>query len=247
MVNPDTIRNILGIIGNVTSFLLFLSPAPTIWRIWKNKSVEEFKFHPIIAGIMNCVMWVFYSMPFVHPHSILVTTVNSLGLVMYIVFNIIYLTYADGKKRRSMSLYYIAEVIFLAALACITMLVFHTHDHRSTFVGIFCDIFGIILYGSPLTIMWKVIKTKSVEFMPPSLSLAGFLNGVVWSAYALVRFDLYILIGNGIGGILGFCQLVLYACYYSSTPKKGKGMEVEEESNIPKQPQIELSTGPHAV
>ncbi|KAK9734994.1 hypothetical protein RND81_04G176200 [Saponaria officinalis] len=240
MVNPDLIRNILGIIGNVTSFLLFLSPAPTIWRIWKNKSVEEFKFHTIVAGIMNCVMWVFYSMPFVHPHSILVTTINSLGLAMYIGFNMVYLMYADNHKRKSMALYYIAELMFLAALACTTMLAFHSHTARSNFVGVFCDVFGIILYGSPLTVMLKVIKTKSVEFMPPSVSLAGFLNGVVWSAYACIRFDPYILIGNGVGGLLGLIQLILYACYYGSTPKKPK-----DASKPP--PQFQQSTGPCAV
>ena len=39
-----------------------------------------------------------------------------------------------------------------------------------------------------------VIKTKSVEFMPLSLSLASFLNGVCWTAYALIRFDLFITV-----------------------------------------------------
>uniref|UniRef100_A0A803KUK8 Uncharacterized protein n=2 Tax=Chenopodium quinoa TaxID=63459 RepID=A0A803KUK8_CHEQI len=52
-----------------------------------------------------------------------------------------------------MCMYYLAEVVFLAALICITLLVFHTHTSRSTFVGIFCDVFGIILYGAPLTVM----------------------------------------------------------------------------------------------
>ncbi|KAL2892370.1 Bidirectional sugar transporter SWEET6b, partial [Bienertia sinuspersici] len=175
--NPELIRNVLGIIGNITSFFLFASPAPTIWRIWKKKSVAEFKFHPIVAGLMNCIMWIFYSMPFVHPHSILVTTINSIGLVMYICYNIVYLICSDYKKR------------------------------------------------------YKVVKTKSVEFMPLSLSLAGLLNGAIWSAYALIKFDLYILIGNGVGALLGCIQLILYACYYSTTPKK--------ENDVPKQLQVQ--------
>ncbi|KNA15328.1 hypothetical protein SOVF_099220 [Spinacia oleracea] len=233
MVNPDTIRTALGIVGNVTSFALFLSPASMIWRIFKNKSVEEFKFHPIVAGIMNCIMWVFYSMPFVHPHSILVTTINSIGLLMYIGFNLVFLRYADGKTRKSMGLYYLAELVFLAALACVTLLVFHNVTARSNFVGIFCDIFSIILYGSPLTVMYKVIKTKSVEYMPLSLSLAGLANGVVWSAYALIRFDIYILLGNGIGAILAIMQVILYACYYSTTPKK--------EKDAPKKGQVQMT------
>ncbi|XP_021748429.1 bidirectional sugar transporter SWEET6b-like isoform X1 [Chenopodium quinoa] len=238
MVNPDVIRSILGIIGNVTSFCLFCSPAPTMWRIFKNKSVEEFKFHPIVAGIINCFMWVFYSMPFVHPHSILVTTINSVGLVMYICYNIVYLRYANNQKRKSMFMYYLAEVVFLAALISITLLAFHTHTSRSTFVGIFCDVFGIILYGAPLTVMYKVIKTKSVEFMPLTLSLAGLSNGVIWSAYAFIRFDPYILIGNGVGAILAVAQLILYACYYGSTPKEGKPVK---DPVKPTAPQVQMT------
>lgn len=40
----------------------------------------------------------------------------------------------------------------------------------------------------------EVIKTKSVEFMPFSLSLASFINGACWTAYALIRFDLFITV-----------------------------------------------------
>ena len=40
----------------------------------------------------------------------------------------------------------------------------------------------------------KVIKTKSVEYMPFLLSLVNFLNGSCWTAYALIRFDLYVTV-----------------------------------------------------
>ena len=40
----------------------------------------------------------------------------------------------------------------------------------------------------------KVIKTKSVEYMPFLLSLVSFLNGCCWTAYALIRFDLYVTV-----------------------------------------------------
>lgn len=247
MLNPDTIRSALGVIGNVTSFLLFASPMPTIWRMLKNKDVEEFKFHPYVAGIMNCVMWVFYSMPLVHPHSVLVTTINSVGFVMYVAYLTIYWAYSNNNKRKSIALYLLGELVAFAALACVTLLVFHTHTRRSTVVGIFCDVFGIILYGSPLTVMWKVIKTKSVEFMPLSLSVTGLANGIIWSAYAFIRFDPYILIGNGIGALLGLSQLILYGCYYSTTPKKSK----QNQMDAPKPSQVQLSTaslsGPAAV
>ena len=45
--------------------------------------------------------------------------------------------------------------------------------------------------------MWEqrlVIKTKSVKYMPFFLSLASFMNGVVWVIYACLKFDPYILV-----------------------------------------------------
>ncbi|XP_021820046.1 bidirectional sugar transporter SWEET4-like [Prunus avium] len=86
-------------------------------------------------------------------------------------------------------------------------------------VGIVCDIFNIIMYGSPLTIMAKVIKTKSVKYMPFYLSLTNFLNGCCWTAYALIKFDIYMLVSNGLGAVSGAIQLILYAAYCKSTPK----------------------------
>jgi uncharacterized protein with PQ loop repeat len=48
--------------------------------------------------------------------------------------------------------------------------------------------------GSNLCTQGKVIKTKSVEYMPFFLSLVSFLNGLCWTAYALIRFDLYVTV-----------------------------------------------------
>lgn len=45
-----------------------------------------------------------------------------------------------------------------------------------------------------LTVQKLVITTKSVEYMPFFLSLFSFLNGVAWTAYALIKFDPYIAV-----------------------------------------------------
>ncbi|GAY35885.1 hypothetical protein CUMW_278890 [Citrus unshiu] len=168
-----------------------------------------------IVACLNCMFWILYGLPVVHPGSTLVITINAtvvgLGLL--------------------------AEVIFVGVIAIITFLAFHTHTSRSMFVGILCDIFNIIMYASPLTIWHKVITTKSVEYMPFFLSLANFANGCIWTAYALIKLDIYILVSNGLGAILGFIQLVIYACYYKSTPKKGN----DDDFVKPKPTEVQLS------
>jgi solute carrier family 50 protein (sugar transporter) len=58
------IRNVVGIVGNVISFGLFLSPVPTFWRIiknkdvqdFKNKDVQDFKADQYLATLLNCML-----------------------------------------------------------------------------------------------------------------------------------------------------------------------------------------------
>ncbi|XP_034673851.1 bidirectional sugar transporter SWEET5-like [Vitis riparia] len=232
MVNPDTMRTIVGIIGNVISFGLFASPIPTFIQIVKKKTVGEFKPDPYLATVLNCMMWVLYGLPFVRPDSLLVITINGGGLVIELIYVTIFFVYADSLKRKKIALWLLFEVIFMAIIAAITMLLFHGTKNRSLFVGLLCVVFNVIMYASPLTVMRQVIRTKSVKYMPFTLSLANFANGIVWSIYALIKFDPYILIPNGLGSLSGAVQLILYATYYKSTPK-------DEDDKKP--PEVQLS------
>jgi len=74
---------------------------PTFYRICKAKDVEEFKADPYLATLLNCMLWVFYGLPIVHPNSILVVTINGIGLVIEAAYLTIFFIYSDSKKRVS--------------------------------------------------------------------------------------------------------------------------------------------------
>ncbi|CAK8533720.1 unnamed protein product [Lathyrus sativus] len=216
MVKASLIRTIVGIVGNVISLGLLISPAPTFYKIIKKKDVEEFKSDPYLATLLNCAFWVFYGMPFVHPNSTLLVTINSVGFVFEIIYLTIFYIYATNKGRKKIFIVVLVETIFFVVIVLITLFALHGTAKRSLVVGILCDIFNVMMYTSPLTIMAKVIKTKSVKYMPFWLSLANFLNGLSWTIYAILPpFDIYVLISNGIGAVSGLVQLILYACYCS--------------------------------
>ncbi|KAH7651073.1 solute carrier family 50 (sugar transporter) protein [Dioscorea alata] len=218
MLSPNAIRNIIGIIGNVLTFGLFLSPVPTFWKIWKRKAVEDFSPIPYLATLLNCALWVFYGMPFIHPNSLLIVTINGFGFVVEALYIVMFFIYGKRKIRLKMLAILLAEIIFMVAVILIVMLVGHNHDIRTKIVGSLCVIFGTIMYGSPLSVMRLVVKTKSVKYMPFYLSLAGCLNGIDWTIYGFIHFDIFVVLPNGIGALLALCQLILYGCYYKSTP-----------------------------
>ncbi|KAL8140766.1 hypothetical protein V2J09_006787 [Rumex salicifolius] len=218
-MDREQIRFIIGILGNVIAISLFLSPVPTSIDIIKKKSTQEYNPNPYLAAVLSCGMWVFYGMPFVHPDSILVITINSAGVTLELVY------------VRKMTMILIAElVIFVVVIVC-TLKFVHGTDTRTIVVGSVSVACNIIMYAAPLTIMRAVIQTKSVKFMPLPLSLCTLCNGTIWVTYALVKFDPWILTPNALGVVSGLVQVFLYAMYYkkdSSHNDEENGHELRE-------------------
>ncbi|XP_047955071.1 bidirectional sugar transporter SWEET5-like [Salvia hispanica] len=235
-MDADALRTTVGIIGNVISFFLFLSPLPTFHKIYQEKSVSHFKPHPYLVTALNCAMWCLYGMPAVHPDSLLVITINGIGLVIESFYVGVFFMYSNTwAKRRAMLLVLAGEAVLFFFVVFITFFCLHGTTNRSMLVGLICIVMNIGMYASPLTVMKRVIKTQSVKYLPFYLSLANLCNGMVWSTYALVKFDAYILIPNGLGVMSGMVQLGLYAYYYKTTNW--------DEDEGPQQSDLELHDG----
>ncbi|TXG65173.1 hypothetical protein EZV62_006448 [Acer yangbiense] len=215
-----TLSFFIGIIGNVVSILLFASPI-TFWKVIKKKSTENYKGVPYITTLMSTSLWTLYG--FMKPGGFLIMTIKTAKLAV------------------------ILDVGFLGTVFAITLLAMHKLSLRLTFIGIICAGLTIGVYASPLLVMGLVIKTKSVEYMPFSLSFFLFVNAGVWSLYAVLIKDIYIGVPNAIGFVLGSSQLILYAIYKnkSNSTKSTDVMEEEYGSAHPVKQSIEMQTYDH--
>ncbi|CAN1779113.1 Bidirectional sugar transporter SWEET7 [Linum perenne] len=153
MPSLNTIRNAVGIIGNIISLCLFLSPVPTFIQIWKKKSVEQFKPDPYLATLLNCMAWVVYGLPVIHPNSTLVVTINGAGTVIQLVYVGLYLIYSDKKKRVKVLSIVLLEIAFIVALLLLVVFLVHPIKKRSVIVGALCVVFCIMIYVAPLSVM----------------------------------------------------------------------------------------------
>ncbi|KAL5552432.1 hypothetical protein UlMin_002608 [Ulmus minor] len=229
MVSAETARTVVGIIGNVFALFFFLSPVPTFVEIWKRGSVEEYSVAPYLAGLVNCLVWTVYGLPVVQPGSILVLTISVAGVAIESAYVVLFFTFSsDKKKRLKMVLVVVLEIVFTALLASLSITFVDTHKRRSMIVGVVCIFFSAIMYSSPLAVMKLVIKTKSVEYMPFTLSLASLINGFVWTCYALIRFDPIVIVPNGLGSLFGLAQLILHAIYYKSTKQQMEAKKTKQ-------------------
>jgi len=207
---------ILGVVGNVISLLVFISPVKTFRRIVKKKSTQNFKSLPYICTLLSTSLWTYYGL--IKPGGLLIYTVNGAGAVLETVYVILFIIYAQKELRlKTIMLVLLVDVISFAAVFLVTFLALN-HQTRLTVIGVLCVFLTLGMYSSPLAIMRSVIVTKSVEFMPFFLSFFLFLNGGVWAVWAVLERDVYVGIPNGIGFGLGAAQLVVYMIYRKGKP-----------------------------
>ncbi|MCL7047455.1 hypothetical protein MKW94_019058 [Papaver nudicaule] len=228
MANINLIRTIIGIIGNCISCGLFLSPLPTFYNIYKNKSVGDYSPNPYLCTILNCLLWVYYGLPFVHAHSTLVITINGFGCVIEFIYVCIFFAYATfgaiTKKGRGYMLLVLAVIaVFYTAVVLLLSLEPHSVKNRPKIIGIVCDIVNICMYAMPLDNLYMVITTKSSESLPKWLLLFNALNGGCWLTYGLLPFDIYLVVSNGLGFVLGIIQIIVWWWFNNPKPKNQVG------------------------
>ncbi|XP_075495522.1 bidirectional sugar transporter SWEET1-like isoform X2 [Primulina tabacum] len=211
----------------------------TFKRIIKRRSTEQFSGVPYVMTLLNCLLSAWYGLPFVSPNNLLVSTINGTGAAIELVYVMIFLIFAMKKEKgKILGLLTLVLAIF-AIVAFVSLFALHGKG-RKLFCGIAATVFSIIMYGSPLTIMRMVIKTKSVEFMPFFLSLFVFLCGTSWFVFGLLGKDPFVAIPNGFGCGLGTVQLILYAIYRNNKGQTQKGatsesLEMEKSTSKPHQ------------
>ncbi|CAM6007392.1 unnamed protein product [Sphagnum balticum] len=211
---------ILGIIGNIISMCLFASPMPTFWDIIQKRDVQRYSAIPYVCTLLNCMLWVVYGLPDVSL-QVLVVTINLSGCLIELIYISIYLVYALKKTQTKALKLLGAMMVSFILVVVIVLEVVHDKHRRKLIIGVFCAVFSVGMYASPLTVMGMVIRTRSVEFMPFLLSLFNFMNGLVWFGYAFVgHIDIFIMIPNGIGALSGITQLLLFFIYRNAPPVK---------------------------
>ncbi|KAL0419976.1 UNVERIFIED_CONTAM: Bidirectional sugar transporter NEC1 [Sesamum radiatum] len=205
------IANAFGILGNIVSFLVYLAPVPTFYRIWKKKSTEGFQAIPYSVALFSAMLYLYYA--FLKKNSIILITINTIGCATEIAYLTMYMIYATKVSRVSTTrLLFLFNVSLLGVVIGATYLLARGHQ-RVTAVGWICAAFSVSVFAAPLAIIRRVIRTKSVEFMPFYLSLFLTICAVVWFFYGFLIKDYFIAGPNILGFIFGIMQMTLYVVY----------------------------------
>nr|XP_043614880.1 bidirectional sugar transporter NEC1-like [Erigeron canadensis] len=226
-----------GLLGNIVSFMVFLAPIPTFYKVYKKKSTEGFHSAPYVVGLFSAMLWIYYAL--LKSNVVLLITINSVGIFIETVYIGLFLFYAPKKARmESLKLIVLLIVVGFGLIVGLTQF-FATGVTRGVIVGWICLVFSLCVFVAPLGVLRQVIKTKSVEYMPILLSVALTLSAVMWFFYGLLLGDFNIAIPNVLGFTFGIIQMVLYFVYKNkkhvgdekTSKYEEKIAEMEEQKN----------------
>ncbi|XP_059664053.1 bidirectional sugar transporter NEC1-like [Cornus florida] len=219
-----------GLLGNIVGFLVFLAPVPTFYQIYKKKSAEGFQSLPYVVALCSAMLLIYYAL--LKSNATLIITINSFGCFIETIYILLYLFYAPKTTRiQTMKLFILLNVVGFGGLLLLTLFL-AKGSTRLNIVGWFCLICSLCVFVAPLCIVRKVIRTKSVEYMPFLLSFFLTLGAVMWFFYGLLEKDYNIAIPNIVGFVFGVLQMVLYVKY--KNPKKADKEQKLPESQVDK-------------
>ncbi|KAK8937048.1 Bidirectional sugar transporter SWEET14 [Platanthera zijinensis] len=213
-----------GILGNIISFLVFLAPISTFYRIYKKKSTEGFQAVPYIVALFSAMLWLYYA--FIKTNETILIIINSIGCVVEAIYIAVFLAYAHRKARVHAAKVILFLDVGIFSSIVLSTIIFSKGDTRVTVVGWICVGFAVSVFVAPLSIMKLVIKTKSVEFMPFFLSFFLTLSAVAWFFYGLLIKDIYVMLPNVLGLLFGLAQMLLYAIYRK--PRRADESDTDE-------------------
>ncbi|TVU50334.1 hypothetical protein EJB05_01702 [Eragrostis curvula] len=215
-----------GLLGNVISFMTFLAPIPTFYRIYKTKSTEGFQSVPYVVALFSAMLWIFYAL--IKTGEGFLITINAAGCVIESIYIIMYFVYAPKKGKLFTAKIMALLNVGVFGFILLTTLLLFKGDKRVVMLGWICVGFSVSVFVAPLSIIKRVIQTRSVEYMPFSLSLSLTLSAIVWFLYGLLIKDKYVALPNVLGFTFGIVQMGLYMFYMNKTPLIAEGKEASK-------------------
>ncbi|XP_062197736.1 bidirectional sugar transporter SWEET14-like [Phragmites australis] len=220
-----------GLLGNIISFMTYLAPLPTFYRIYKNKSTQSFQSVPYVVALFSAMLWIYYAL--LKSDECLLITINSAGCVIETLYIAVYLAYAPKKAKLFTAKVLLLLNVGVFGLILLLTLLLTAGKKRVVLLGWVCVAFSVSVFVAPLSIIRQVVRTRSVEFMPFSLSLSLTVSAIVWFLYGLLIKDKYVALPNVLGFTFGVIQMGLYAIYRNATPRvPAKEVADDKEASV---------------
>ncbi|XP_041094994.1 sugar transporter SWEET1 isoform X1 [Polyodon spathula] len=199
----------------VFTLCMFSTGLSDLRKMYFSRSTENVQLLPFLTTNLNNLGWLFYG--YLKDDWTLIT-VNLIGATLQTVYMLAYFFYSLEKRK------VLLQTGLALAVLCSACFYFSVQvpdlSTRLSQLGLFCSVFTISMYLSPLADLAKILQSRSTECLSFPLSVATFLTSTSWTLYGLQLNDLYITVPNTPGVITSLLRFWLFWQYPSTGQDK---------------------------
>ncbi|XP_030398264.1 sugar transporter SWEET1 isoform X2 [Gopherus flavomarginatus] len=173
--------------------------------MFRTQSVENIQFLPFLTTDINNLSWLSYGCL---KQDWTLITVNTIGAALQSLYILVYFYFSPEKRRVLLQSTALLGVLILGY--CYFNLLIPDVAVRLARLGLFCSVFTISMYLSPLADLAKIVRTRSTRCLSFPLTVATFLASASWTLYGFQLSDLYIMVPNIPGIVTSILRFWLF-------------------------------------
>ncbi|KAM4662204.1 sugar transporter SWEET1 [Discoglossus pictus] len=192
---------------------MFSSGLSDLRLMVSKRSVDNIQFLPFLTTGLNNLGWLYYG--YLKADGTLIT-VNTIGASLQTLYIVAFIAYAIDKR------WLVYQVLVSLGVLLLGYSYFYIRipdeNDRLNQLGLFCSVFTIGMYLSPLADLAQIIRSKSTKCLSFPLTVATFLASTSWVLYGLYLSDLYITVPNFPGIMTSLLRFFLFWQYPADQP-----------------------------
>ena len=212
----DKIQEIFGWVATSLTMCFYISPVIPFINVFKGKlNYEDTPVIIISTSYVNCFCWYIYGdMIF----SDQIKLCNLIGAFSSLILICIYLAFEIRK-------YTIDAILNSLIIATGTYVVYQGLTiiiNNESIIGKICNCTAIIVFLSPIQLIYRVINEKNYNLIPIYTAYVSFVASSCWVSYGVFLKDIYVILPNLVGIILAIIQIYVYTSYKRKNPAIGE-------------------------
>ncbi|XP_073408457.1 sugar transporter SWEET1 isoform X1 [Dendrobates tinctorius] len=172
------------------------------------RTVDNIQFLPFLTTAVNNLGWLYYG---ILKKDWTLITVNSIGASLQSLYIVAFIVYTSDKRHP------LSQVLLSLGVLILAYTYFYLWipdvDARLNQLGLFCSVFTISMYLSPMADLAQIIRSKSTKCLSFPLTVTTLLTSTSWVLYGLQRRDPYIMVPNFPGIVTSILRLWLFRKY----------------------------------
>ena len=200
----DTLQESIGWLAGCFNVCFYLTPTFNFIKVLKGKvNFEESPGVYVTTCYVNCFIWFIYG-DMIFSDQVKIS--NMIAALINLIFMLIYLAFELRKYFVDAILNTL--ILITGSWACYRALTIVIDDDRV--VGDICIGTTIIIFISPIQILYKVLKEKNYNIIPVFSAIIYLFTCLFWFVYAIFIKDFYLAFPNLLGIILSAVEIAVY-------------------------------------